>query len=282
MWFGTRAFMQEVVDPQFNPDYRRGGWSQDTTYMSGRVGSASSANGHQEYWFDFGVLSREQVRQLTDYADGVYGKVGGRPGEVLLYFIDPLAADQNVLPQSWATPSLAGYDAVPFAGEDRPVLSANATLTQGYPVEKATYTLASDTVLRSIFIPIPPGFSAWVGIHGDAGAQDRVKVTPFTGSTAGTVVHPTILSVSTTTRVNTEITGTGLELSLDKTTPGACPLVGLIVQILPTGATPSTGGFISGQGHAGCRFDGYPSRVPYIADGDDSLVQVSVKLVEVG
>lgn len=282
MWFGTRAFMQEIANPLVRPQHSRVGWEESIQYLGGRRGISSSADAHQEWFFDWGHISREQVQQITDYADGVYGKLGTRPGEVLLYWVNKITADRNVLPQSWATPALAGYDAVPMAGDDRPVLSANTDQSQGYPVEKATYTLAAETVLRSLFVPIPPGHVAWVGVHGDAGAQDRVKVTPFVGATAGAVVHPTILSVATTTRVNTEIEGTGLELSLDKTTPGACPIVGLIVQLLPDGQTPQTGGFISGQGHAGCTFEGRPSLVPAVLDGDFSAVQVSGKLVEVG
>lgn len=274
MWFGTRAFMQQIATPRVLSDYARVGWEAATQYESGNRGIESSVNKHQEYFFDWGYISREKVRQVTDYADGVYGTG-------LLYFIDPVAADQNVLPQSWATPALAGHDATPMAGNDRPALSANTDQSQGYPAEMATYTLEADTVLRPLYVPIPPGCVAWVGVHGDSSAQDRVKVTPFTGTTAGTVVHPTILSVSTATRVNTEVEGTGLELSLDPTTPGECPLVGLIVQILPDGQAPQTGGFISGQGHAGCKFEGGLNKVPLAIDGDQSWVQVSGRLVEV-
>ena len=275
MWFGTRAFMQNISDPQMNPEYSSVGWGSTTQYTNGGLGVSASVGTHQEYFLDWGMLSRAEVRQITDYADGVYGSG-------LIYWLDPVAADQNVLPQSWATPSVGGYDGVPLAGDVRPALSANTVTSQGYPVEKATYTLAAETVLRSVFVPIPPGYVGWVGVHGDVGAQDRVKVTPYTGSTAGTVVHPTVLSVSTTTRVNTMVEGTGLELSLDNSTPGACPIVGMIVQVLREGVTPSTGGFISGQGHSGCRFIGRPTRVPYTVSDGLELVAVSAQLGEVG
>lgn len=277
MWFGTRAFMQEVTDPQMDPDYEAVGWSESTQYLNGGLGVSASTVAHQEYFLSWGLLSRAEVRKIADYADGVYGSG-------LIYWLDPVAADANVLPQSWATPSLAGYDAVPLAGDTRPTLSANPVLSQGYPAELATYTVAEADTLRSVFVPIPPGHSAWVGVHGSVSAQDFVKVTPFTGSTAGTVVHPTILSTATTTRVNTEIAGgaTGLELSLDNTTGGTFTLAGIIVQVLREGVTPSTGGFISGQGHSGCRFLGRPIRVPYaVADGMD-LIALSAKLGEVG
>jgi hypothetical protein len=96
-------------------------------------------------------------------------------------------------------------------------------------------------------------------------------------------VHPTILTTATTTRVNTEIGSgaTGIELSLDNTSGGTFTLAGMIVQVLAEGVTPSTGGFISGQGHSGCRFLGRPARVPYDTDRLD-LVGLSAKLGEVG
>ncbi|MFF2493257.1 hypothetical protein [Agromyces sp. NPDC058064] len=215
------------------------------------------------------------MQQITAYADGVYG-----PGP--FYWIDPLAADMNVLPQSWATPSLAGYDAVPFAGDDRPVLAPQTDQSQRYPSEKAAYTLAADTPMRSLYIPIPPGHVAWVGVHGDADATGRVKVTPFEAAVAGTAEHPTILSVATSVRVNTMVEGTGLELALDNTDPGTCTLAGLIVQVLREGVSPATGGFIPGQGHAGCKFDPRLTEIPLVIDGDQSFVQLSGKLVEVG
>lgn len=274
MLFGTREFMQEIRDPDVDPSYELAGWGEATPFLNGGLGVASSVAGHREYFFTWSNVTRDEARKITDYADGVYG-VGP------LYMFDPVAADRNVLPQSWATASLAGYDAIPWAGNTRPVLSAQADQSQGYPVEKATYTLVADTPLRSVFVPIPAGFSAWVGVHGDAGAAGRVKVTPFTGAVAGTKVNPTILSVSTTTRVNELVEGTGFELSLDVSSPGACPVVAVIAQILPDGVSPEPGGFISGQGNAGLKFLGRPVVVPNtVADGLE-LVTVSAKLGEV-
>lgn len=275
MWFGTRAHMQEIVDPQIDPDYSAVGWGETTGYLNGGLGVSSSVAAHQEYFLDWGLMSRAQVRQVTDYADGVYGTG-------LIYWLDPVAMDQNVLPQQWATPSVGAHDGVPLAGSVRPTVSANADLTQGYPAELTTYTLTTGSTLRSVFIPIPPDHSAWVGVHGAVSAQGFWKVTPYVGSTPGTVVFPTVLTTATTTRVNTEITGaTGIELSMHNIA-GSPVTAGNIVQILPIGQAPATGGFISGQGHSGCRFIGRPSRTPNTVGGGLDLVHVSAKLGEVG
>jgi hypothetical protein len=276
MWFGTRTYMVEVTDPQMNPDYESVGWGESTQYLNGGLGVSQSVAAHQEFFLSWAAMSRAEVRKITDFADGVYGTG-------LIYWVDPVAADQNVLPQQWATPSIGAYDGVPLAGDVRPTVAANSVLSQGYPAELTTYTVTDTDTLRSVFIPIPPGHSAWVGVHGAGDAQDFVKVTPYTGSVAGTVVHPTILTTATTTRVNTEIAGgaTGLELSLDNTVGGTFTLAGMIVQILADGVTPATGGFISGQGHSGCKFLGRPTRVPYDVPTLD-LVALSAKLGEVG
>ena len=53
-----------------------------------------------------------------------------------------------------------------------------------------------------------------------------------------------------------------------------------MVQILRTGRTPQPGGFISGQGNAGCEFDADPTQTPYNAVLD--RVGMSAKLIETG
>lgn len=275
MWIGTRTYLVEVRDPDVEPTLEMVSWGSSSQYLNGGLGLVESSNGHREWFFQWSNVTRAEARKLTDLADGVYG-----PGP--FHMVDKIAADVNVLPQSWAVPALGGYDAVPLVGEVRPVLSANTDQSQGYPAEKATYTVAADSTVRPFRTAIPPGYVAWVGIHGDAGAANRVKVTPFVGGVAGTKVNPTILSVSTPTRVNTMVEGDELELAYDVSSPGAAPLVGNIVQLLPDGVMPETGGFLSGQGHSGVKFMGRPVVVPNtVADGLE-LVSVSAKLGEVG
>ena len=197
-------------------------------------------------------------------------------------FLQPLFL--GLLSQAGATPSLAGYDATPLGwvpgpGVTRPVLLPQTDQSQGYPVEKARYTLVDGMTVRPLSVSIPPEHVAWVGVHGDSDADGKVKITPFDGATPGTVVHPTILSVSTTTRVNTMVEGDWLELALDPFVEGPCTLAGMIVQILPVGATPETGGFISGQGHAGLKID--RDSLSETAVSLD-FVQLSAVLKEVG
>jgi hypothetical protein len=120
MWFGTRSYMVEVTDPQMNPDYESVGWGESTQYLNGGLGVSQSVAAHQEFFLSWAAMSRAEVRKITDFADGVYGTG-------LIYWLDPVAADQNVLPQQWATPSIGAYDGVPLAGDIRPVASANSS-----------------------------------------------------------------------------------------------------------------------------------------------------------
>ena len=44
---------------------------------------------------------------------------------------------------------------------------------------------------------------------------------------------------------------------------GTVTLSGIMVQVLETGVTPATGGFISGQGNSGLQFVSQPAYTPY-------------------
>lgn len=282
MWFGNRLYMQEVPNPEADADVSPVGWEESTGYLNGGLGVVASTSAHAVHYFSWPAILEAEGRAITDYAAGVYGSG-------LIYWHDPIAARSNALPQPWATPALAGHDGVPLVGDVRPVLTANPVMSQGYPAELATYTVSDESVSRSVFVPIPPGHVAWVGVHGAADAAGFVKVTPFVGATAGTPVNPTILTTATTTRVNTSVGGDGidgLELSVDVSSLGvgetdSFTLAGMIVQVLPVGQFPATGGFISGQGHSGCSFMGKPTRLLHKV-GNADRVSITAKLGEVG
>ena len=66
MWFGTRAYMQTVRDPDVSPDYEVVGWGETTQYLNGGLGVSASATAHREYTISWSSLTRDQVRQITD------------------------------------------------------------------------------------------------------------------------------------------------------------------------------------------------------------------------
>lgn len=301
MWFGTRGYMQHVPMPAFNADFSKQGFSTSTQYLNGGASVRNSTSSHKVYNLAWNLTRRDELRPIVDYADGVFG-------DGLIYFIDPMASDKNVLPQHWAFPAQAAKDAPILFNDSRPATVTTSSNGLGYPSKSMQYALEEDSA--KVFLPIPPGVVAWVGVHGSADGWGGVRVTPFDRQdSAGDAEYPTILSVNDPVRVNSSFSGAvwgGIELSLgvgvgtfgglypaldlypslnvfplDGAPPATSVILsGLMVQMLPIGKAPGVGGFISGQGHSGCQFENQPQQTAYSAGLD--LAGLSAKLVETG
>lgn len=279
VWFGTRGYMRWVKAPDASPDYQTVGWSSTMQFLNGGAAVRSSVGSHREYNLHWNTLSRDQAREITDFADGVYDvSTGINP----VYYVDPVAADKNVLPQLWATPYGAIADGITLVPGHPPAEATTPSNTLGYPARAVSYTAMWPS--SNVYIPIPPGFTAWVGFHGSVVGSGGVVITPSSGFADGTPVNATVLSATTTTRVADSFSSSqwdGLSLSLAHTSvnPAHKTVVyGIIVQLLPTGATPETGGFISGQGSSGLQFSEKPLMTPRSAGLDQ--VSLSVSLTE--
>jgi hypothetical protein len=283
-WFGTRGMETWIPTPATAPDYSRSGYSSRADLIRGGAGVRESKNAHNIYVLEWGSKRRADARLITDFADGVYDL---QDGVNLIYWIDPMARDQNVLAQGWATPSLACEDATPLItdanGTGRPTAVAMPSNAFRYPARAAQYHQTSTSLTLEQYIPIPPGYSAWVGVHGDTAGRMRVqRVNGYTN--VGSPVVPTVLGV-TSTLVNTEFassSSSGIVLQFVPVvgSPVDFILYGLVVQILPTGQSPVAGDFISGQGHAGCQFIGKPAKTPVSAKLD--RVSLTARLEETG
>lgn len=300
IWMGPRGREMWVPAPAASPDFSSVGWSAKTQYLNGGAGVRSSYASHKEYVMTFNPTSRDRLRPITDMAAGMLG-------DGLVYWVDPVAADKNVLPEHWAFPGQAGLDGPVLVGDGRPeTVVETAASTLGYPAMSAVYKL--DGTSQSIYVPIPPNSTAWVGVHGATDGWGGVRVRPvLSDNSYGTAVFPEFLSVTDDTRVSESFPGgtlRGIEVDLAGSTLSTGPfpaldlypsvfflpgisapattvvLSGMMVQVLPTGVTPAPGGFISGQGNSGCRFEGKPSLTPYSAPMD--LVGMTAKLTEVG
>lgn len=300
LWAGPRGGEQWIKAPDagggsFDPV----GWSTKSGYTNGGAGFDGSLGAHMEYDFAWETMSRAEARKITDIKQGLRG-----PG--LVYLIEPMSADQNVLPQSWAFPAQACYDAVPLIGDARPSKTITAENNWDYPAESAEYRLTTGAG-RKLYIPIPPDHAAWVGVHGavpnesllipseftlpgvDAlvgvsSGTGGLCVTPFIGSTStGEDIYPAMLSVDDRTRMNTSFSGNvfrGIELSLKGNGAASSILLsGMMVQILPIGQTPAEGGFISGQGNSGCKIESAtPTPISLVYD----KVSLVARFTEIG
>lgn len=286
--FGTRANPQMIPMFQGGPaDISETGYSSETQYLNGGAGVRNSVGGHMVYNMTWGPShQRDDIRPILDYANGVFDTTDSTE---LIYFIDPTAEDRNVLPMAWSFPAQAARDAIPLvmdgSGPIRPKQVSTPSNTQGYPARSAIYTLAGTESARALYLPIPPGYCAWIGAMGSSTSSAGVQVTPFTGPTAGTVIPLTLLAVTDPSRFNASVSTaggyTGLELQV-KVAAGSLTLSGLMVQMLPVGTTPATGGFISGQGHSGCEFSGKPVQSPYTIAPGLERIGITARLVETG
>lgn len=283
MYFGNRKLMRWVKAPAPGASFSAIGYSDRLDYISGGVGVRESANAHLEYTVSWESADRADIRLITDYAYGTYG-------DDPIVWLDPLSMDSNILNKGWSMPGLATKDAVPLVGLTRPDSAPNADMSMGYPVDMARYTIQPGEVPRKFHVPVPAGYTAWIGAHGEVAAAGMVAQPTLGGVDFGAGITVPVLSTSTDIRFSTSIVGgegVGFDLSLIPTPlPGtatvAPALAGVMVQVLKTGKTPERGGFISGEGHSGCKFEGKPTRTPYFfADGRESI-GMAAKLTEIG
>jgi len=92
MWFGTRDYMQWVKCPAINYSASKSGWATTAKQLDGGTYVRRSVTSSKVYNLAWNLSSRDDLRPIMDYADGIYGL-----GPV--YFIDPFTMDKNVLPQ---------------------------------------------------------------------------------------------------------------------------------------------------------------------------------------
>lgn len=275
MWMGTRERMIEVPCPSVTMPSSKVGWNNTINFMNGGASVRRSTAASKRYEMTWNSITRDEARTVLDIADRIYGT-----GEV--YFLDPFVADKNVLPQQWASPMQAIYDGLPLIGVDRPVATVTPNVN-GFPVQSAEYTCSSSANARTIWVPIPHGYTAHVGVYGTNGTGGKVIVTPTVGATSyGTPHDMTLMATENTARTNYSIQNdgnyNGIEIKLGGN--GTVILSGMIVQVLKTGRTVTPGGFISGQGNSGCMFEAQPEYTPYSAAFDN--VGMTATLIETG
>jgi len=256
-YMGTREKMLEVRAPSVNLPSSKQGYFNKVDFLNGGTAIRRSQASHKLYTMTWNSLDTDEARKILDVADGVHGT-----GPV--YIHDPIAADRNVLPQWWATPSLGLSDGLPLNDGTRGEGATTPSNTLNFPHDSIVYTVLSGQT-RRVWVPIPAGYTAHVGAYGVDGTGGTVVATPTVDHTTdGTPVTLTLLDVTDDSRFNETFDSTsydGVTLSLGG--EGTLTLSGIMVQVLETGVTPATGGFISGQGNSGLQFVSQPNYTPY-------------------
>jgi hypothetical protein len=275
VWFGTKDHMQWIPAPAVNVSAGKQGHQSQVVFTNGGAFVRRSKTSHKRYNFAWNMKNFEEIQPVLDYADGVYGNG-------YIYYSNPFNIGRNALPAYWASPFMNYYDGPVIVDSVRPTLVSSGSVN-GYPVESAQYSLTSSSRVPSIFIPIPPNHTAYVGAHGQlASGSATVRVIPEISATGSdTPVDLTLLTTATSDRTNATFSGNsyiGITLTMRSASTGSLILSGLMVQVLPDGAVIESGGFISGQGQSGLAFASQPVVSEYSAALD--RVGVSAEMVE--
>lgn len=277
LWFGTLDRMEWLPTPNRGADVSPEGWNAGGGLLSGGAYQLGSFNSAKNYSFEWPSSSSRQAAQLMkSYADGSYGRG-------LIYFIDPLTYNTNVLPALWADPSMAvaseSNTLVPGVTPTSTPTSASASLR--LPVQSAFYNLNLTGVTgpetlddsNSVFIPIPEGYSMLLGAFYSATGSAGVYYSPvFSGGAASGATRLSEIPLNAAGVVNTLVISSpgqvGVRVWVGKTSsgPATITLSAMTARIfdIERASTPGhTGGdfWSGGQGHSGCRFTGYPTYI---------------------
>lgn len=272
LWFGTEQRSMWFPTPNRGADMSPSGWSADGTLLNGGGFQLNSFNSHKQYMFEWPSTSSRQVAQLMkSFADGSFGRG-------LIYFVDPLIYDTNILPAMWADPSMGVGDegsSLVQGLEASPVPTSGGE-DLGLPVVSAHYDLDSiPSGWRgkedAVFIPIPDGYNLALGsFHSQTGAA---RVYTRIQSTTGALGGPSSLTGlpnNSSEVTNTVFPGAGISgvwLLIGKLAsggPGTLTLTAMTARLFKdtkSMASVSSGPWIGGQGHSGCRFIGKPTLV---------------------
>lgn len=289
LWFGTEEWMQWIRTPNRGATMDVNSWQAEGTYLSGGGWSRQSADGHMVYVFEWPDSStREFAQLLRDYRRGTYGRGP-------LYLIDPLIYDTNILPSRWADPSISVRGGVSLVYGVRPDAVPNSGWeTHRLPVTAAYYDLTNigsgyRGARDSLFIPIPEGYTLYLGCFYEASGTGVVEAYPVDAS--GNVGSPTTLTGVSTSATNivpdTFSGGRGVRLQIGTSSSGAgsVTLKGAVARLHRTGKTPpvafTSGPWIGGMGNSGVQFSGEPTYSPN-SGINGGQISVSASFREVG
>ena len=271
LFFGTENRMVWFPTPLTGADSSPVGMESNGNLINGGGYQYNSFGSHKEYAYEWGgAAAREAAQLMKSYADGTYGRG-------LIYFVSPLSYDVNILPSFWADPSMGiGYEGASLVyGLDATSVPTTNWSINELPVLSAYYDLATIATgwrnkEQAVFVPIPTGYILSVGAFysatGSAGVYYR---TQSVSGGLGTATKFTALSNDSTTVVNTDISGPdiiGVWIYVGKSASNASTITlsGMVARLRESSVSQSTissGPWVGGQGHSGCRFAGKPTYI---------------------
>jgi hypothetical protein len=289
MWFGTKDNMQWIDTPLSGANVSTSGNYANLDLVNGGAHVRNSFDSHKNYNFTWGSsVDRKLASIIRAYRNGSYGRG-------LMYFIDPMYYETNILPQRWADPSMCiNHEAQNIAGlVHKPSQSLTQSNNNGLPVYSAVYSFQSGVNYDgldegdALWIPIPPeaelviwAYYSFVGnariMVRDSGKDSNIEA--LYGNRAYTL-EPVV------TVVPGGVSGSSAELYLSNNASpenSRIEVSGITARIRFPGYSENIEPFwYTGEGHSGCAFSSGPSVFNNSGVGGGQ-VSLSCELKEVG
>lgn len=257
IYFGTGDKQSWIKAPSSGMRANMQGWAAENQLLNGRAFIKRSAASHRRFeasWVgSYNSTEEASLQNIVNYATGLYGNGP-------YYFVDPFAANQNVMPAHWAAPMLTATDWPELATGLVPSFAVS-TANNSYPMKYVSYlTTDGYASTKKLTLIIPTGYKLAFGWHGPAGGSTTgVRIVPYLRSSglADTAVNPTMITAGGTVRTNTNISGTTyskVEIFIATTLASELSITAMIGQIIPLASSVASGGFISGKGTTGLEF----------------------------
>lgn len=257
IYFGTGDKQSWIKAPSSGMRANLQGWSAENQLLNGRAFIKRSAASHRRFeasWNgSYNATEEASLQNIVNYATGLYGSAP-------YYFVDPFAANQNVMPPHWAAPMLTATDWPELATDLVPSFTSS-TVNNSYPMKYVSY-LTTDAYesSRKLTLIIPPGYKLAFGWHGPTGGSTTgVRIVPYLRSSGlvDAAINPNRITAGGTVRTNTNISGTTyskVEIFIATTLASTLNITAMIAQIIPVSASVASGGFIAGKGTTGLDF----------------------------
>ena len=242
MWFGIPgSHMQWVPCPKIDSAVQRNRYIERMQFENGGGDARRSAQYQMEYQFNFTGLAHEVegIDAFNKFAQGFYG-------DGLIHLAHPAAFETNLFPAAWATPALIEQGWTNIATGTPSWANTNVT-SYGQPSRTPTWTITNQagTYTKSVTLVIPPTHTLHLGVSGVATGTGVVRVLPIdTNGDAGTAVDLTLLSKSSSTRMNTTFAGSSysaVRVYITRTSSAASTVsvTSMMAQLYKTGTTPT-------------------------------------------
>lgn len=181
MWFGNVNHAQWVPHPQVGMTRTHTGYAETIQFDNGGRYVSRTAASSLGYEMNFAVADATLyagIEAFERFASGEYGPD-------YLHFIDPMWADQNLMPEPWASPGLAEQGWKPIYDSAPTNFSDVATNIYNKPLSAATYTIDTDPNEPPVgqnavcTLLVPPTHTLWFGGCGSVSGTAVLRAEAF-------------------------------------------------------------------------------------------------------